>query len=359
MRHSASALLTLWLGLTAACAGRASADGLSDVGVCIRCHETQAALVAGQGGHAPFLDCTVCHEDRRPGSVGRRHRTSPTSCTSHHTATVATHPPPPRALRPARLRRRCLVCHEPHGSPNAHLLRPAIRVGARFRPIDFHEAGGAVAGGFVDPTTPGKGLCEICHRDTKFYPANGRGEPHFPNDCTLCHDHGAGFRPVVTDANCAACHADEAARLAKTSLHHAKFDGRCSSCHAEATPEPGSGHRTTSACTDCHARERVATHVPPGMAIPCTQCHEPHGSDNSRLVRETIRTSLGSDRPVRFDNLSGRADGSFASVSLPGSGLCEICHTRTQFYRADGSGASHYTVPCGRCHPHAAGFAPR
>ena len=346
------------LTVVAACAPAASAADFSDPGICARCHETQAALVTEDGGHAPLLDCLVCHDDRRPGSFGRGHRTIPTSCTDHHTTMVEPHPPPVRALKPARLRRRCLVCHDVHGSPNARLLRTAIRVGARLRPIDFHDAGGAVAGGFVDPAKPGRGLCETCHRHTKFYLANGRGAPHFTNDCGLCHDHAASFRPVVTDANCAVCHADEAARLATSSLHHDKFTGRCSSCHAELKPDAGPGHRAISACADCHAAARVTTHIPPGIALPCMQCHEPHGSGNARLVRDVIHTIQGADRPIRFDSVSGRVDGSFASASQPGTGLCEVCHTRTQFYRADGSGAAHFTLPCGRCHPHAGGFAP-
>ena len=104
-----------------------------------------------------------------------------------------------RAFGPTRERRRCLSCHDAHGSTNANLVRPAIRTGGRLRPIDFHAAGGAVAGGFVTPDKPGRGLCEVCHRDTRFYPANGRGEPHFTGDCADCHVHEAGFRFVAGD----------------------------------------------------------------------------------------------------------------------------------------------------------------
>lgn len=357
MRHAARAVLAF--GLCLAGTGVVGAAGADDPGICARCHETETALSVGAGGHSPSLDCVVCHADRRPGIFGHGHRKIPTSCTTHHVTTETIHPVPAHAFGPGRTKRRCLTCHDPHGSPNAHLIRTTIRVGNRFRPIDFHDAGGAVPGGFVDPTAPGHGLCEVCHRDTRFFPANGRGETHFTSDCALCHDHGVGFQPVVSDANCTICHADEAARLAKTSLHHDRFTGRCSSCHAEAAPAPGPGHRTTSACLDCHAATRVAGHMPPGGPTACTQCHEPHGSDNARLVRDVIRTPQGDDRPVRFDDaLTGQADGSFASASAPGTGLCEACHTRTQFYRADGGGAAHYTTLCTRCHPHSAGFAP-
>jgi predicted CXXCH cytochrome family protein len=357
MRHSRGVLLLI-LGLTAAGAARASAEGIAASGLCARCHATEVALAAEEGGHAPLLDCLPCHDDRRPGSFGPGHRSIPTSCIGHHTTTLETHPPPSHALRPARLRRSCLKCHDPHGSANLHLIRTAIRTGGHLHPIEFHDAGGAVPGGFVDPTAPGHGLCEICHRTTRFYRANGQGESHFTGDCMVCHDHAASFAPVITDASCSSCHPDETARLAKANLHHDKFVGQCSRCHAEVQSEPGPGHRAISACADCHSAERVATHAP-GVGIPCTQCHEPHGTDNIRLVRDVIHTIQGADQPVHFDNLDGMADGSFASASAPGTGLCEICHTRTQFYRADGSGAPHYTVPCIRCHPHATGFLPQ
>jgi predicted CXXCH cytochrome family protein len=349
-------LVALCLVVAVACTARAWADGVADSGICARCHEIQAGLAASEGGHAAFLDCTTCHEIRRAG-VGRRHRTIPRDCTRHHATPVQTHPTPARTLKPRRLQRRCLKCHEPHGSENAHLVRSRIRKRGRLHPIDFQAAGGVVPGGFVDPVNPGTGLCEICHRNTRFYTASGDGESHYTSDCSACHDHAAGFGPVVTDANCALCHPDQAARLARGNLHQAKFSNECSACHAEVTPEAGPGHRAKADCADCHSPERVATHAP-GMAIPCTQCHDPHGSDNIRLVRDVIRTLQGTDQPVQFDSLTGRADGSFASESAPGAGLCEICHTKTQFYRADGGGLPHHVESCIRCHLHAQGFAP-
>jgi predicted CXXCH cytochrome family protein len=354
-RPARSLFLALWLAATVAVVSRAGAE---DAALCARCHDREAALAEFAGGHAASLDCVTCHDDRRPGVFGRRHRAIPTSCTSHHAAPVETHPPPARELTPAAARRSCLRCHDPHGSTNAHLVLTSIRTGGRFRPVDFHEVEGGSPTGLVDPAHPGRGLCEMCHRTTRFYPASGRGESHFTGDCTLCHDHAAAFRPVVTDANCAVCHPAEAALLAKPNLHHDKFAARCSSCHAEASPDPGPGHRATSACGECHSAALVADHVPPGIRIPCAQCHEPHGTDNIRLMRDVIHTVQGGDLPLRFDGLTGRADGSFASASAPGTGLCEVCHTQTQFYRADGSGTAHYTTTCIQCHPHAAGFLP-
>jgi predicted CXXCH cytochrome family protein len=351
-------VLGSWLVMTTVSAACAFAGDISDAGLCARCHDHEAALAADARGHAPLVDCISCHEDRRPGRFGRGHRAVPTSCTSHHTAVAGPHPPKRTALGPARLRRNCLKCHDPHGSTNAHLIRTDILARRAFRPIDFHASGGAVSGGFADPTLPGHGLCEVCHQKTDFYKANGHDKAHFTVTCTACHDHAVSFRPVVTEANCTICHADEATRLAKPSLHNANFTGKCTSCHAEAKPDPGPGHRAISACTQCHAPADIMTHMPPGVApLPCTQCHDPHGSDNIELVRDVTHTPQGLDQPIHFIGRGGKADGSFVSVSAPGSGVCETCHTTTQFYRADGTGAAHFTLPCFPCHTHGKGFA--
>jgi hypothetical protein len=335
--------------LMAALAGRVlAADG---AGICTRCHGDESALGAAYGGHAPGLDCTSCHADRRPGVFGLSHRSVP-RCSDCHEETRH----PPRANGRRAPNRNCLRCHGPHGSPNLALVKSAIRTPAgRLAPIRFDSEAGAAPGGFTDPTDPGKGLCEVCHRKTDVYRANGRGEPHFTEQCTLCHYHPAGFAPVASDQNCTICHATEGEAFAKPSKHSTLF--ACSGCHAEVTPTPGPGHRALEQCSACHAD--VRTHAPPGYDFPCTQCHDPHGTDNIDLVLDAITTPLGTTPRIVFDNLLGRADGSFASASAPGSGVCEICHTTTLFYRAHGDGLPHFTFSCLPCHWHSRGFNPQ
>ncbi|MFN8543383.1 MAG: hypothetical protein U0807_04165 [Candidatus Binatia bacterium] len=72
-----------------------------------------------------------------------------------------------------------LVASETTGwPPNAHFIRTSILARRAFWPVDYHRAGGAVSGGFIDPGTPGRGLCEVCHRKTDSYSANGHGKAH-------------------------------------------------------------------------------------------------------------------------------------------------------------------------------------
>jgi len=169
---------------------------------------------------------------------------------------------------------------------------------------------------------------------------------------------------------CTDCHTTQATAWSNFSSHQGIYS--CTFCHEEADPSPGEGHRTSPWCNQCHSE---AGHPPerPGVSseserfrfTTCLTCHDPHGSRNIYLIRERLLIGQGETVPIDFRNIEGRADFSYAERGTeeggrnglePGTGLCEVCHTRTEFYNRTATGGNHYAGRCAGCHNHAIGF---
>jgi len=85
----------------------------------------------------------------------------------------------------------CTDCHEPHGSPNAFLIRK--------------EVNGGTLGGTISTfsTTDWKYLCARCHNDNNEYiHHDATDRPYNASSCSNCHGAGSPKPPI----ECSNCH---------------------------------------------------------------------------------------------------------------------------------------------------------
>ncbi len=131
----------------------------------------------------------------------------------------------------------------------------------------------------------------------------------------------------------------------------------CSSCHQPhySTTNDGNLLRQTNndaLCTECHT---YSSHNDMG----CNACHQTHNSskDNIYMIRDLVATPVSGDWAVVYTAQSGPNSGADGDTSY--DGICEVCHTSTNYHRNDGTGTSHNNESnCTSCHPHKDSFAP-
>ncbi|MCB2156268.1 hypothetical protein KQI84_15435 [bacterium] len=219
--------------------------------------------------------------------------------------------------------------------------------------------------------------------------------------CNTCHDqHANTFPPFLrvdnsSDVLCASCHPDRsmgtwaddpinnvgnhptgvlmpsvswyATSIAPLELedHGTTADAsddtvQCLSCHSahhgdsntNADPSmlgEGDGNLLRMAndatlCKTCHLYEDHS-------GLTCSNCHEPHGASNKRLVRDWLN-----GQPATYQSADD-----FLSGSPDYDGVCERCHTATAYHQDNAGGDhSHYaTTDCMQCHSHVTGFVPQ
>ena len=90
----------------------------------------------------------------------------------------------------------------------------------------------------------------------------------------------------------------------------------------------------------------------------CTDCHTMHGFTNLAFIRSSLTSPNSGDQDVVF--LTREGTGSLADGDQTFDGICEVCHTTTDYHRnsTDG-GHDHYPGNrCVRCHDHKFEFEP-
>jgi DmsE family decaheme c-type cytochrome len=198
----------------------------------------------------------------------------------------------------------------------------------------------------MNPRTPAAGQgCESCH---------GPGQAHIDagGDKTLIASYSM-MTPDAASETCTTCHNRQAHGLWDGSAHDRR-DISCMSCHSIHSPKSERASLAaadeTKLCVTCHrntvAKQQRSAHMPVGEGkMACSSCHNVHGTQNVRLLRE--------GNSISESCASCHADkrGPFLWEHAPGRNDCTVCHD------AHGSNNERMLVAkqpmlCQRCHIH-------
>lgn len=158
-------------------------------------------------------------------------------------------------------------------------------------------------------------LCTLCHGGKRrLLELDQNVHPPVKQDCTLCHDPHAGSRKFRLKDDrrrdlCLGCHSEKKEWINKVKNRHGAInleDGGCIACHdphSTTRPKMLKADNVRELCLSCHNKPLkrdedgkmlldMAKHLKenekwhgPIVAGDCAGCHNPHGSDNHRMLK--------------------------------------------------------------------------
>jgi DmsE family decaheme c-type cytochrome len=184
--------------------------------------------------------------------------------------------------------------------------------------------------------------CLACHRkDHEIIGYAGSTHGKQGLDCAACH---SVHKPAVLTRSlkdratslCMGCHTRQKAEFSKP-YHHRVIEKamECTDCHQPHSGMDRRQMRTTTAgeeiCYRCHTEKQgpfVFEH--PAINVRgCQGCHEPHGSNNTKMLVRTTMTSLclecHATKPVSKSVLTSMPP-SFHNLNSPTYRNCTTCH---------------------------------
>lgn len=182
--------------------------------------------------------------------------------------------------------------------------------------------------------------CHVPHPEMSSFGANGHNLLQM--NCASCHTVHSGKNSLLRDDQarfCLDCHPAVVNQFARRSAHPVRQqDVTCLSCHRMVqSADMEMGYSLNKVCEDCHADvagpylyDHEAVHGWSAEGSGCSDCHNPHGSENDKLLRQPTNqmckqchtvpghavapTSVAAHRVVA-------ADGNFSRMA------CIDCHT--------------------------------
>ncbi|WP_160295252.1 CxxxxCH/CxxCH domain-containing protein [Geobacter sp. OR-1] len=203
----------------------------------------------------------------------------------------------------------CTQCHDVHGTTNMFSIRTSISfINSTAQTITFNTISSNTS--FVLPN--GRGLCQVCHTQTKVYRAGVTGQTHnISTNCLKCHKHGGPDGAFAkSGGGCDGCHGYPP--IPKSSIRMSKSDPLYASTYK--TTYGFSGNFSSARYEDYSGGGGAHLNHVPDFARPddgwsrCAVCHSggvnspsSHGmSGNLSTDLQTITVNI--DAAAKFNN---------------------------------------------------------
>ena len=330
--------------------------------------------IAGSGSGVASCGATYCHtgstvtpvwNNQASVSCGSCHKADNATLTSNahpvhlNSASVAYGPTYLQGLAGGSAATSCKVCHTVYPANHANNVKD----------VSLASCGAGIAG-------------NNCHGNTILTVANWK-TARSAITCEGCHT-GPALSVIPTGAGTYVTAPDET--LSQSKGHTAPTNSLggvttgspvCTTCHDATTAHisgvigdavrlPAAQPNDNSQCATCHnvagktivAFRNMSTHFTTkggAQNMLCKLCHNPHGSSNLSMIRSQMKgawTNATSYTITYTDATNGFIN------TVNNRGLCQVCHSKTNHYRAGVPETGHYTSGCLACHGHnAAGGA--
>lgn len=196
-----------------------------------------------------------------------------------------------------------------------------------------------VAGRTAPPVSKNYGTSG--HGTTSPFPATLHGNPGPGLACTVCHDPDSPHLEAGGEKS-----------------HRLRIDNSnsdlCLDCHGPDSPNTLGYPASSKATIHSHLVTDRYNDVPE-YDYQCAACHDPHGTSNLAMIKETINGGFGVDVAVSFtgDDLSG-----LDPTDSPDDGVCDACHKPDEaaHSRTNHPNNHNYGAKCVSCHKHDRGF---
>jgi predicted CXXCH cytochrome family protein len=289
---------------------------LNDVSnqLCFSCHADLKDKYSAGSVHSPLTAgvCWDCHDPHASDKKalllkGPAEADDPSSCFGCHKDQLASSTKAKFPHEPFE-KQDCVLCHDPHNSPNARLLKKdANTLCASCHQVTDKKFVAAHDGKFIQGL--GCADCHSGHSSNSKGLLSATGHPPFQEGtCDVCHSlpdaNGKIAFAEGTNAGsiCANCHADQSAGPTKKHPHPAVEAANCNTCHSGHSSPYGNLLRQSekTLCAQCHAdigADSTKSHHTPVADGQCGKCHDIHGSDNDKLLRRPMLHSASNVTP--------------------------------------------------------------